>query len=67
MVFPENRYPLFRIMLSAEQSLSGIEEFLRVNGFAFDPNFTVQVRSGRAPSRAELADDAACAHGIAGA
>src|SRR5262249_8438215 len=65
MIFSENRYPLFRIMLSAEQSLAGVEEFLRVDGFAFDPNLIVQMRSGRPPSRAELADDAACAHGLA--
>src|SRR6516225_4493751 len=46
---------------AAEQSLTGVEEFLRVDGFAFDPNFIMQVRSGRA----EFANDTACTHGVA--
>src|SRR6516162_337196 len=50
---------------AAEQSLAGVEEFLRVDGFAFDAHFVMQVRSGRAPGRAELADNAACAHSVA--
>src|SRR5215471_17136217 len=50
---------------AAEQSFTGVEEFLRIDGFAFDANFIMQMRSGRAPSRAELADNAACAHGVA--
>src|SRR5262249_11854643 len=51
--------------LAAEQTLAGVEIFLWVDGFAFDANFVVQVRPGRATGRAEPADDRASAHGVA--
>src|SRR5215470_9160288 len=75
MIFSENRHPpsvqvqgraFSDHALAAEQSLTSVEKFLRVDGFAFDANFIMHMWSGRAPGRAKLADDAACAHGVAG-
>src|SRR6516162_10038431 len=51
--------------LAAEQPLAGVKESLRVDGFAFDANFVMQMRPRRSPGRAKLADDAACADGVA--
>jgi hypothetical protein len=47
-----------------KNSFAGIEKFLRVDGFALDANFVMQMRPGRPAGRAELADDPARAHGI---
>src|SRR4029077_137605 len=51
--------------LTAENSLAGIEKSLRINGFAFDANFIMQMRSGRTAGRAEFADGLAAAYRIA--
>src|SRR5262249_58449315 len=43
------------------------QEFLRVDRFAFEPRFVVQVRSRRAPGRTDLADDLSGLDGLADA
>ena len=48
--------------MRAAQPQSGAQEFLRIDGVAVHARLVVQMRPGRAPGRADLADDLAGAH-----
>src|SRR5215475_11918846 len=52
---------------AAGEPLPRAQEFLRVDRLAFEPRFVVQVRSGRAPGRADVADDLSGLDGLADA
>src|SRR5262245_2813948 len=52
---------------AAGEPLPRAQEFLRVDRLAFKPRFVVQVRSGRAPGRADVADDLSGLDGLADA
>src|SRR5882724_11833924 len=41
---------------------AGVQEFLRINGFAFDAGFVVQMRPGGAPGVADAAHDLSDLH-----
>src|SRR5262249_60627755 len=52
---------------AAGEPLPRAQEFLWVDRLAFEPRFVVQVRSGRAPGRADVADDLSGLDGLADA
>src|SRR6185437_4249505 len=47
------------------QPHAGTQKFLRIDGFAVDPGFVVEVRSGRASGRSDRSDHLADPDGIA--
>src|SRR5215467_5178023 len=51
--------------LARAQPHAGTQEFLRIDGFAVDPRFIMQMRSGGAAGRANLADHLSDPDGIA--